>query len=175
MDQQRYGIVGEHGQNVLGNHLAGPKGQPLIFVGAFVAEGGHGLQSLREDGTKIGGQGWVGGNWTGAPTLAVDLGPEAVADHLCYVGSVWEGELRSTAKTRWLTDQPVLKQKLGEETDKRKKGSPPAPAALAEFDGGDKIFVLGGIAARDGQLVCSLVRQNQLLVVDTLRRRLTAD
>lgn len=141
-------------------------GQPLIFLGAFVAEGGHGLQWLREDGTKIGGQGWVGGNWTGAPTLAVDLGTKSVAEHLCYVGSVWEGELRLTAKTRELTDQPVLKQKLGEETDKRKKGSPPAPATLAEFDGGDKIFVLGGIAARDGQLVCSLVRQNELLVVD---------
>ncbi|WP_254513011.1 hypothetical protein [Anatilimnocola floriformis] len=141
-------------------------GKPLIFLGAFVAEGGHGLQWLHEDGTKIGGQGWVGGNWTGAPTLAVDLGSEAVTDHLCYVGSVWEGELRLTAKTRGLTDKPVLKQKLGEETDKNKKGSPPAPTALVEFDGGDKIFVLGGIAARDGQLVCSLVRQNELLVVD---------
>ena len=57
-------------------------GQPLVLLGAFVAEGGHGLQWLREDGTKLGGQGWVGGRWTGAPTLAVDRGPQAVAEHL---------------------------------------------------------------------------------------------
>ncbi|QDU25552.1 NHL repeat protein [Anatilimnocola aggregata] len=149
-------------------------GQPLVFLGAFVAEGGHGLQWLREDGTKLGGQGWVGGNWTGAPTLAVDLGPQANAEHLCYVGSSWEGELRLTAKTRGLTDQPILKQKLGEEYDKKKKGSPPAPPVLDEFDGGDKIFVLGGIAARDGQLICSMVRQNELLVVDIRGGKITA-
>ncbi len=47
-------------------------GKPLIFMGAFVAEGGHGLQWLHEDGTKLGGQRWVGGHWTGAPTIAVD-------------------------------------------------------------------------------------------------------
>jgi hypothetical protein len=139
-------------------------GKALVFLGAFVAEGGHGLQWLHEDGTKVGGQGWVGGNWTGAPTLAVDLGPQAVAEHLCYVGSVWEGELRLTAKTRNLADQPVLKHKLGEEFDKRSKETP--PTVFEGFDGGDNLFVLGGIAARDGQLICSLVRQNELLVVD---------
>ena len=139
-------------------------GQPLVFMGAFVAEGGHGLQWLREDGTKLGGQGWVGGNWTGAPTLAVDLGANAVADHLCYVGSVWEGELRLTAKTKKLDDKSVLKQKLGEEVDRKKKQQP--PPTFEGFDGGENIFVLGGIAARDGQLVCSLVRQNELLIVD---------
>ncbi|HLQ46533.1 MAG TPA: hypothetical protein VK137_17450, partial [Planctomycetaceae bacterium] len=53
-------------------------GQPLVFLGAFVAEGGHGLQWLHEDGMKVGGQGWVGGNWTGAPTLAVDVGWDSV-------------------------------------------------------------------------------------------------
>ena len=143
-------------------------GQPLVLMGAFVAEGGHGLQWLREDGTKLGGQGWLGGNWTGAPTLAVDLGPNAVADHLCYVGSVWEGELRLTAKTRALADQPVLKEKLGDDIEKKKKKGegPEKPTLLDGFDGGDKIFVLGGIAARDGKLIASLVRQNELLVID---------
>ncbi len=140
-------------------------GKPLVFLGAFIAEGGHGLQWLHEDGTKIGGQGWIGGNWTGAPTLAVDLGQKANPEHLCYVGSSFEGELRLTAKTRSFADLPVLKLKLGEEFDPRKKGAV-APPELAGFDGGDKSFVLGAIAARDGKLVCSLVRQNQLLVVD---------
>lgn len=151
-------------------------GQPLVFMGAFVAEGGHGLQWLHEDGTKLGGQGWVGGNWTGAPTLAVDLGEKANADHLCYVGSIWEGELRLTAKTRAFTDQPVLKQKLGKEFDREKKGpnAPAAPPVLEGFDGGDKIHVLGGIAARDGLLVCSLVRQNELLAVEIASGKITA-
>jgi hypothetical protein len=143
-------------------------GQPLVFMGAYVAEGGHGLQWLHEDGTKLGGQGWVGGTWTGAPTLAVDLGPKAVADHLCYVGSVWEGELRLTAKTRALGDQPILRLKLADEIDRKKKPAdrPPAPPPLEGFDGGDTVNVLAGIAARDGVLVCSLVRQNELLVVE---------
>jgi hypothetical protein len=137
-------------------------------MGAYVAEGGHGLQWLHEDGTKLGGQGWVGGTWTGAPTLAVDLGPKAVADHLCYVGSIWEGELRLTAKTRALGDQPILKLKLAAEIDSKKNAAdrPPAPPPLEGFDGGDKVNVLAGIAARDGVLVCSLVPQNELLVVE---------
>ncbi|HZZ74003.1 MAG TPA: NHL repeat-containing protein, partial [Pirellulales bacterium] len=151
-------------------------GQPLVMMGAFVAEGGHGLQWLHEDGTKLGGQGWVGGNWTGAPTLAVDLGPDAIADQIAYVGSVWEGELRLTAKTRALTDQPILKDKLGTEYDPNAKPElrQKAPPVLAGFDGGDKIFVLGGIAAYSGQLVCSLVRQDQLLVVDVKEKKIAA-
>lgn len=149
-------------------------GQPLVFIGAFVAEGGHGLQWLREDGTKVGGQGWVGGNWTGAPTLAVDLGENAVADHLCYVGSIWEGELRLTAKTRTFGDQAILKLKLDDEIDRRQKaGQSDAPAVLEGFEGGDKTSVLGGIAAYDGLLICSLVRQNELLVVDIPSGKIT--
>src|SRR6185436_15245792 len=141
-------------------------GQPLIFMGAFVAEGGHGLQWLRDDATKLGGQGWVGGNWTGAPTLAVDRGQNAIADHLCYVGSIWEGELRLTAKTRKFADQPILKQKLLEESTRKNAGAVTPPPVLEGFDGGDKINVLSGIAAHDGLLVCSLVRQDELAVVD---------
>ncbi len=142
-------------------------GQPLIFIGAYVAEGGHGLQWLHEDGTKLGGQGWVGGTWTGAPTLAVDTGANAIADHLCYVGSTWEGELRLTAKTKSLEDKPILKTKLLEEPDRKKKGGDVAkPAELAGFDGGNTVNVLAGIAAHDGVIVCSLIRQNELLFVD---------
>ncbi len=139
------------------------EGTPLVFMGAYVAEGGHGLQWLREDGTKLGGQHWVGGHWTGAPTLAVDLGPGAVMEHLCYVGSIWEGELRLTAKTRALKDAPVFKLKLG---DDPKGNRVDASSVLQGFDGGDKTYVLGGIAARDGVLICSLVRQDELLAVD---------
>jgi len=157
---------------VPGNKTA--DGKPLIFLGAFISEGGHGLQWLREDGTKLGGQGWVGGTWTGAPTLAVDLGPKSVADHLCYVGSVWEGELRLTAKNKVLADVAILKEKLGAEVPKKPSpGSPAPPATLAGFDGGDKIYVLGGIAAHDGLIFCSLTRQNELLVIDIAAKKIT--
>lgn len=139
----------------------------LVFMGAFVAEGGHGLQWLYEDGTKLGGQGWVGGHWTGAPTLAVDLGPKAVRDHLCYVGSVWEGELRLTAKSVDFQDKPILKLSLGEDPppDRLPKGQE-KPKQLEGFDGGDRKFVLAAIAARDGVVVCSFPRQNELMFVD---------
>jgi hypothetical protein len=141
-------------------------GQPLMFMGAFVAEGGHGLQWLREDFSKVGGQGWIGGNWTGAPTIAVDTGAAAIAEHLCYVGSVWEGELRLTAKTTKFEDKPVFKSKLGEEPKFKKPSDVAKPPMLDGFDGGERILVLGGIAARDGLLIGSLVRQNELLFVD---------
>jgi hypothetical protein len=148
---------------VPGNRTA--DGQALVFMGCFIAEGGHGLQWVREDGTKVGGQHWVGGNWTGAPTLAVDSGPNANTDHLCYVGSVWEGELRLTAKTKTLGDQPVFKTRLGEDA-RPKKSSDPRPALLEGFEGGQRQFVLSGLAVHDGVVVCSMLRQNELLFVD---------
>jgi len=140
-------------------------GQPLIFMGCYVAEGGHGLQWLREDGTKIGGQHWVGGTWTGAPTLAVDTGENAIADHLCYVGSVWEGELRLTAKTKALGDQPIFKTQLGDDP-RPKKPTDPRPALIENFEGGDRQLVLSGIAVHDGLIACSMLRNNELLFVD---------
>jgi len=153
-------------------------GQGLIFMGCYVAEGGHGLQWLHEDGTKIGGQHWVGGTWTGAPTLAVDNGKNAIADHLCYIGSVWEGELRITAKTRDLVDKPVFKVKLGDDP-KLKENDPNNPPVLEGFDGGQHKFVLGSIAAHDGTIVCSMVRQNELIVIDpktgTIRQKNKVD
>ncbi|HEV7405805.1 MAG TPA: hypothetical protein VGO11_22870, partial [Chthoniobacteraceae bacterium] len=140
-------------------------GQPLIFIGAFVAEGGHGLQWLHEDGTKLGGQGWVGGTWTGAPTLAVDNGPDAIFDNLVYVGSVWEGELRLTAKTKKLEDRPVAKMQLGDDPRIKKPADGEKPQKLEGFDGGDKNFVLSGLAIRNGYLVCSMIRQNELVFI----------
>jgi len=151
-------------------------GKPLVFMGAFVAEGGHGLQWLGEDGTKLGGQHWAGGTWTGAQTLTTDLGTGAVADHLCYIGSVWEGELRLTAKTRAFKDAPVFKRKLGEDPRIRENDpkAPEAPPQLKGFEGGEKIYVLGGIAAHDAKLVCSMVRQNELLVVDVKKGKIAS-
>jgi hypothetical protein len=47
---------------------------PLVFIGSYVAEGGHGLFWVDLEGKKRGGVGWLGGNWTGAQTLAADSG-----------------------------------------------------------------------------------------------------
>ncbi len=147
-------------------------GQPLVVMGCHVAEGGHGLQWVREDGTKIGGQHWVGGTWTGAPTLAVDAGPKAIADHACYGGSVWDGELRLTAKTRTLEDKPIFKTQLGNDPRLKKRSDGPKPPELEGFDGGGKVYVLAGIAARDGIIVGSMIRQNELIFVDATAGRI---
>ncbi|QIF03989.1 hypothetical protein [Roseimicrobium sp. ORNL1] len=141
-------------------------GVPLVFMGAYVAEGGHGLQWVKEDGTKLGGQGWVGGTWTGAPTLAVDAGSRPIGDDLCYVGSIWEGELRLTAKTRKLEDRPVFKTILGKDPNIKKPSDGVKPPELEGYDGGGRQFVLAGIAAHDGMIVGSLIRQNEIFFVD---------
>ena len=121
-----------------------PGGRPLVFLGSYVTEGGHGLAWVDLDGRKQGGKGWVGGAWTGAPFLARDDGSHSVAGVHAYVGSAWEGELRLTALTR-SEDKPVVKYR---------------------FPGGKDASALSGLAVRDGLLVCSLPRQKQLLFVD---------
>jgi hypothetical protein len=145
-----------------------PEGQPRIYLGAVVSEGGHGLQWLTTDGKKLGGQGWVGnGIWTSAATLACDTGSDANRDIICYVGAIRDGELRITGKTMKDADKPVFKAQLGDDWRREKGkviGTKPQP--LAGFDGGDKTFVLAGIAAHDGLIVVSLPRQNELLFVD---------
>ena len=85
-----------------------PGGQPLVYLGSYVSEGGDGLAWVDLEGRKQGGVGWVGGAWTGAPYLARDAGPQAVDGVYVYAGSAWEGELRLTAVTR-AGDRPVVK------------------------------------------------------------------
>src|SRR5208283_4532626 len=103
-----------------------------------VSEGGDGLAWVDLEGHKQGGVGWVGGNWTGAPYLARDAGPQAVAGVHVYAGSAWEGELRLTAVTR-SGDKAVVKY---------------------AFPGGKSASVLTGLAIHNGLLVCSLPKQN---------------
>ncbi|NNJ26684.1 hypothetical protein LzC2_27740 [Planctomycetes bacterium LzC2] len=156
-------------------HVPGSKtadGESLIFIGAYVSEGGHGLQWVREDGVKVGGQGHVGGSWTGAPTLATDLGPHPIGDHLCYIAGVWEGQLSIDTKLRGdgagkLADRNLVKLKLGD--DRLIKENNPDAATVKElegFDGGRQIFVLADLAVRDGLAVLSFPRQNELRVFD---------
>ncbi|MEI6520297.1 MAG: hypothetical protein WCO98_09715 [bacterium] len=120
-----------------------PGGKPLVYLGSFVSEGGHGLAWVDMDGKKVGGRGWVGGVWTAAPFLARDAGPNAVAGQFAYVGSAWEQELRLTALTNG-GDKQVVKY------------------AFASKD----VAALNGIAVYNGLMVCSLPKLKQLLFVD---------
>ncbi|MEI9999110.1 MAG: hypothetical protein WDO13_08020 [Verrucomicrobiota bacterium] len=43
-----------------------PGGQPLIGLGAYISEGGSAFSWVDLNGKKLGGRGWIGGNWTGA-------------------------------------------------------------------------------------------------------------
>lgn len=138
-----------------------PAGRPMIYLGSAVSEGGAGLAWVDLEGKKLGGRGWVGGNWTAAPHLASDRGADADRRTFAYVGSTWtssndngdrtHGELRITALTAD-GDRPVLKYAF----------SPPA--------GGDKdlhwIRQLGGIAVHNGLLAASLNRLDVLLLAN---------
>jgi hypothetical protein len=121
-----------------------PGGLPLIYLGSYVSEGGDGLAWVDLDGHKQGGVGWVGGNWTGAQFLALDVGPRAVDGTFAYAGSAWEGDLRLTALTT-TGDRPVAPYK---------------------FAGGKEASVIAGLAVRDARIVCSLPKQGRLLFVD---------
>ena len=142
-----------------------PTGQPLVYIGSPVAEGGAGLAWVDLDGKKIGGRGWVGGTWTGAPSLARDDGKNALPEVFAYVGASWRtesgseadrekyAELRLTALTS-KGDKPVLKHRFVRST--------------AHDAPNDQRFLeqLGGIAVHDGILVCSLTDVGSLLFVD---------
>ena len=129
-----------------------PGGRPLVYLGSYVSEGGDGLAWVDLEGRKQGGVGWVGGAWTGAPYLARDAGPQALDGVYVYAGSAWEGELRLTAVTR-SGDKPVIKY---------------------AFPGGKDASVISGLAIRNGLLVCSLPKQNELLLVDAKAGKLLA-
>ena len=120
-----------------------PGGKPLVFLGSYISEGGHGLAWVDLDGHKVGGRGWVGGTWTGAPDLARDAGAKALPDIYAYAGSAFDAELRLTALTE-KGDRQVLKRTF--------------PSKEASQ--------LAGLAVHNGLLVCSLPAQKLLMLVD---------
>jgi hypothetical protein len=127
-------------------------GKSLVYLGSLVSEGGAGLAWVDLDGNKQGGRGWIGGNWTSAPYLAADSGPQALPNIPVYVGAVGESgktpnnaELRITGLSN-KGDVPILKYQF------QAKG-----AQAAEIN---------GLAMRDGVAVVSMSRQKQLLFAD---------
>ena len=71
-------------------------GKAVMLIGSPITEGGSGLAWVDPDGRKLGGIGWIGGNWTGAAHLAVDRGAKRFPGFYAYVASAAEGELRLT-------------------------------------------------------------------------------
>jgi hypothetical protein len=148
-----------------------PEGKPLVYLGSAVSEGGAGLAWVDLEGKKIGGRGWIGGNWTAAPTLARDAGANAAPEAFAYVGSVGgasgdgadktHGELRLTALTA-KGDKPTFKYsfKLPGQPEKNSSG---------DVDWAEQ---LGGIAAHDGLLAASFPKLGYLLFFDALEGKM---
>jgi sugar lactone lactonase YvrE len=138
-----------------------PTGEASIYLGSAVSEGGAGLAWVDRNGKKLGGRGWIGGNWTAAPFLARDAGPKADPDMFAYVAATWtassdnkdrtHGELRITGLTR-AADRAIVKLPF----------SPPAG------DEGDHHWIdqLGGLAVRDGLAVAAMNKLDRLFFID---------
>lgn len=136
-----------------------PNGRPLVYIGCYVAEGGHGLAWVDSDGRKVGGQAHVGGSWTGAPYMASDATANAAQDTILYVGAAWENNLVLTALTRD-GEKPVLDPPLRFPGDMKNGRNPEAE--------------LAGIAVHNRMLIASLPKQNQLVYIDISHRALIA-
>lgn len=132
-----------------------PGGKPLIYLGSFVSEGGHGLAWVDMEGRKQGGVGWVGGTWTGARFLARDDGPQRINQHVAYVGSPWSDEERSQREKKKFAEIRL--------TAITAQGFKPVYKYSYEAGDEDRGSQMGGLAAWNGWLVFSL-RQRQELV-----------
>ncbi len=170
--------IADHTGAWLSNHCApmaaafvpaekSPTKEPAMFLGCYLTEGPDGLAWVDLDGRKRGGKVWIGGNWTTAPYISYDIGPKADPGVHLYVASMGRAETGETDKKKKknnpipelritaLTaekDRPILKEELEMMPD-------------GKTNVGDEI---GGLAAYDGLLVCSLTATNQLLYVSAV-------
>ena len=144
-----------------------PGGKPLVYLGSFVSEGGHGLAWVDLEGRKQGGVGWVGGSWTGAAFLARDDGPQADTNTAGYVAAPWSvetypdrakdkhGEVRLTAITR-----------QGMKPAYRHVFTPSFAESTGSGATGDWFAEMGGLAVHGGVIAFSLTKIGQLILVD---------
>ena len=140
-----------------------PSGEEMVYLGSAISEGGAGLAWVNLEGRKIGGRGWIGGNWTAAPFLAHDSGAKADAKIYAYVGATWT----SSTDNRDMTHGELRITGLSVEGDKAILKYPFTPPPS---DGGDHHWMeqLGGLAARDGVIAASLNKLGFVLLVDAV-------
>ena len=153
------------------------KGQPTssqgqVLIGSYVAEGGSGVAWLDTNGNKLYGQMWIGGVWTGATQIAVDSGPNAIPGVYAYTASAWDNELRLYELQKQIGNAP-RDSRMGYGDD-HPTLSPtwkfPNAKGGAWNQAGDNVAI-SGIAARNGLIVVSLPKLNELLFVDGANRR----
>ncbi len=143
-----------------------PTGKPLVYIGSAISEGGAGLAWVGLDGKKLGGRGWIGGNWTAAPSLARDEGKNALPDLYAYVGATWTSSANNADKTHGELRITGLSAK-GDKSIIKHAFTPPPPDKHAEMENdANWIGQLGGIAVRDGLIAASLSRLNRVLFID---------
>lgn len=141
-------------------------GAPLLYLGCLLSEGPDGLALVDLDGNKVGGRMWIGGLWTSAPYLACDTGPKADPGTAVYVASAaaTEGE-RNKPETRVPELRITAVNSLQVNEKKVAKLFLERPAGLAR-EANPAAGVLGGLAARDGRIVCALTSLNRLLAIE---------
>jgi len=168
--------VADHTGGWLSNHCApmaaafvpaekSPTKEPAMFLGCYLTEGPDGLAWVDLDGKKRGGKGWIGGNWTTAPYIAYDWGAKADPGVHLYVASMGRAESGETDKKK-KKDNPIPELRItaltsGSDRPILKHEFEMLPDGLTNVGG-----EIGGLAAYDSVLVCSLTRTNQLMYVN---------
>lgn len=132
-----------------------PTGQPIVYLGSYVAESTDGLIWVDLAAHKLGGKRNIGGSWTNAPFMARDAGKNADPSIIAYVASSWlqsnkigNNEIRVTGITKG-ADKALFHYKLD------------STAVII-----DKQLELGGIAVNNNIAVISLNKRNQVYFVD---------
>ena len=149
--------------------------KPMVYLGSAVSEGGSALAWVDLDGHKQGGRGWIGGNWTGAPYMALDAGPRAKGERTIYVASVLAdmskpvvsnepAELRLTALTE--SDRKVLDYTFTEGDKDAAELAYERETDLFSARAKRYLEQIGGLSVYDGIAVISLTMRNQLLLAD---------
>ncbi|MGE9291077.1 MAG: hypothetical protein ACQKBT_08810 [Puniceicoccales bacterium] len=135
-----------------------PTGEPVVFLGAYITEGPDGFIWADLDMKKRGGMKWIGGNWTAAPYLARDPGPESDPNVSVYVASAWETQKGSGVQELRIT--ALEKQNNGTLKEK-----PIYKGILDVGEVEDRFKVIRGIAAYNGVIAVSVNESNQLMFI----------
>ncbi len=144
-----------------------PTREPAVLLGCFVTEGPDGMAWVDLNGRKRGGMKWIGGNWTAAPYLGRDTGPNADPYTAAFVASAWETskksgihELRINAlvaeEGNRLRVRPVVQERL----DRWGELSSDSESARNRFT------IVRGVAAYNGVVACSVNPLSRVLFVE---------